>query len=459
MITSLEPYPKYKESGSVWLGTIPVHWGLRKFRTFVTRRNERNRPELPLLSVTRDKGVFVRSLTGGDDNHNVIPNDLTNYKVARTGNLVINKMKAWQGSMGVAPCDGVVSPAYFVFDFRIEDRSFGQALLRSKPYVAHFAQASDGVRVAQWDLSISGMREIPIVVPGQEEQFAIVRFLDHANGRIERAIRSKKKLIALLNEQKQTIIHGALTRGLDPNVPLKVSGIPWLGEIPTHWSLKRFKFLARINSGQVDPRKQPYRSLILIAPNHIQSRVGKLIQEETASEQGADSGKYLVRRGQIIYSKIRPNLRKAVIAPRDCLCSADMYPISPNLTEISADYFLQLLLSLPFTKYAVDCSMRVAMPKVNRDALGDCWLWYPPLREQNDILEVVLQETRPFDNGISRTEREIGLIREYQTRLISDVVTGKLDVREAVKNLPEEQSDAIEDKNDDISDQLDGIGE
>ena len=143
--------------------------------------------------------------------------------------------------MGIAPCDGIVSPAYFVFDFGIANRAFGQALLRSKPYVAHFGQASDGVRVGQWDLTISGMRQIPVLVPLPEEQAAIVRFLDYANQRIERAIRAKKKLMALLNEQKQAIIHRAVTHGLDPNVPLKPSAIPWLGDIPQHWEVRRMK--------------------------------------------------------------------------------------------------------------------------------------------------------------------------------------------------------------------------
>lgn len=439
MIGTLKPYPNYKESGSPWIGGIPLRWEVQNLRTLVRRRTERNRSDLPLLSVARERGVFVRSLTDDDENYNVIPDDLTNYKVARAGNLVINKMKAWQGSMGVAPCDGIVSPAYFVFDFAIANGSFGQVLLRSKPYVAHFAQASDGVRVGQWDLTIPAMRQIPVLVPSPEEQTAIVRFLHHADVRVERAIRAKKRLVALLNEKKQAIIHRAVTRGLNPDVPLKPSGIPWLGDIPERWSLKRFKFVAKINSGQIDPREHIYRDLLLIAPNHIQSVTGKLLSHETAGEQGADSGKYLVRKGQIIYSKIRPNLRKATIAPKDCLCSADMYPISPKTDEITSDYLLLLLLSQPVTKYVVDCSMRGAMPKVNREALGDCWLWFPKVAEQAKILDLVNVEGSPVDAAITRVEREITLIREYRTRLTADVVTGKLDVREAASKLPAEE--------------------
>jgi type I restriction enzyme S subunit len=247
MIADLKPYPEYKESGSKWLGAVPAKWGVQNLRTLISKRAERDRADLPLLSVAREKGVFVRSLTDADENHNVIPEDLSNYKVARAGNLVINKMKAWQGSMGIAPCDGIVSPAYYVFDFRIANHAFGQRLLRSKPYVAHFGQASDGVRVGQWDLSIPGMRQIPVLVPSPDEQAAIVRFLDWANGRLERAIRAKRKVIALLGEQKQAIIHRAVTRGLDPSVSLKPSGIPWLGDIPQHWeSAIKMKYISSL---------------------------------------------------------------------------------------------------------------------------------------------------------------------------------------------------------------------
>jgi type I restriction enzyme, S subunit len=459
MIADLKPYADYKESGSPWLAEVPSHWEVRNLRTLIRPRNERNRADLPLLSVAREKGVFVRSLTDADENHNVIPEDLSNYKVARVGNLVINKMKAWQGSMGIAPSDGIVSPAYFVFELGIAVRAFGQALLRSKPYVAHFGQASDGVRVGQWDLTIPGMRQIPVLVPPPPEQTAIVQFLDWANGRLERAIRAKRKVIALLNEQKQAIIHRAVTRGLDPSLALKYSGVPWLGDIPRHWSLKRFKFLATINSGQVDPRKAQYRNFVLIAPNHIQSGSGRLVKQETADEQGADSGKYLVSRGQVIYSKIRPNLRKATIAPCDCLCSADMYPIAPTTGELSAEYLMLLLLSEPFTKFAVDTSMRVAMPKVNREALANCLMWYPGEQEQSQILEFIAGECGPLEAAISRLEREIELLREYRTRLVADVVTGKLDVREAATQLPEEATADTSEGDTDLSDLIESDDE
>ena len=326
MIADHKPYPGYKESGSRWLAKVPSHWGVHNLRTLIRPRNERNRPDLPLLSVAREKGVFVRSLTGADDNHNVIPEDLTNYKVARSGNLVINKMKAWQGSMGIAPCDGIVSPAYFVFDFRMADRAFGQRLLRSKPYVAHFGQASDGVRVGQWDLSIAGMRQIPVLTPPPDEQAAIVRFLDWANGRLERAIRAKRKVIALLNEQKQAIIHRAVTRGLDPSVPLKPSGIPWLGDIPRHWIIVRnlALFANRVEQGiaGLPVLQVSLRSGVTVENLDQFGRPKRLI---------ADHTKYkLVRENDLAYNTMRMWQGAVGVSTTDGLVSPAYVVIKPR---------------------------------------------------------------------------------------------------------------------------------
>ena len=191
---------------------------MTKLRHILTSAAERNRPDLPLLSVVREKGVILRDLDNPEDNHNIVPEDLTNYKVVHQGQFVMNKMKAWQGSYGVSPCEGVVSPAYFIFDIKGVDGIFFHSAVRSRAYVPFFNQASDGVRIGQWDLAPEQMREIPFLVPPPEEQAAIVRFLDHADEQIQRYIASKERLIALLEEERQALVHQAVTRGLDPNV-------------------------------------------------------------------------------------------------------------------------------------------------------------------------------------------------------------------------------------------------
>lgn len=453
MIADLKPYAGYKESGLSWLGQVPTHWDVRPAFGVFEPNQERNdgMKEKTVLSLSYGRIVIkpVEKL------HGLVPKSFETYQIVNPGDIVLRTTDLQNDHtslrVGMVRDRGIITSAYLVLRAKAGvNPDFGFQFLNVWDGTKAIYGYGSGLRQ---NLDFSHFKRMPVALPLPAEQSAIVRFLNWANGGLERAIQAKKKVAALLNEQKQVIIHRAVTRGLDPTVPLKPSGIPWLGDIPLHWSLKRFKFLATVNSGQVDPRRAAYRNLVLIAPNHIQSGSGRLLKQETADQQGADSGKYLVSKGQIIYSKIRPNLRKATIAPCDCLCSADMYPIAPTTTELSTQYFLILLLSQPFTKFAVDTSMRVAMPKVNREALANCWMWYPGEQEQADILEFIASESAPLDAAISRLEREIELLREYRTRLVADIVTGKLDVREAGARLPEEAAPDV------IPDEAELIGE
>ena len=453
MIADLKPYAEYKESGLPWLGQVPGHWEARPaFGAFVPN-HERNRgmKEKTVLSLSYGRIIIKPP----EKLHGLVPESFETYQIVNPGDIILRTVDLQNDHtslrVGMVRNRGIITSAYLALRVNAGvNADFGFQFLNVWDSSKAIYGYGSGLRQ---NLDFAHFKRMPVAVPPPAEQAAIVRFLDWANGRLERAIRAKRKVIALLKEQKQAIIHRAVTRGLDPSVPLKPSGIPWLGDIPRHWSLKRFKFLATINSGQVDPRKAEYRDLVLIAPNHIQSGNGRLLKQESADEQGADSGKYLVSRGQIIYSKIRPNLRKATIAPCDCLCSADMYPIAPTTDELLTDYILLLLLSQPFTKFAVDTSMRVAMPKVNREALANCLMWYPGPQEQGKILGFIAREGAPLDTAISRLEREIELLREYRTRLVADVVTGKLDVRKAAEGLPDLEEDIASEQT------VDGINE
>jgi type I restriction enzyme S subunit len=433
MIEGLQPYAEYKESGSRWLGRVPVKWEVRNLRTLISKRAERERPDLPLLSVARERGVFVRSLTDAEENHNIIPDDLSNYKVARAGNLVINKMKAWQGSMGIAPCDGIVSPAYFVFDFRIADRAFGQRLLRSKPYVAHFAQASDGVRVGQWDLSVPGMRQIPVLVPSMDEQAAIVRFLDHASRKIDGFIRAKRKLIALLREQKQVIIHRAVTRGLDPDVPLKSSGIPWLGDIPRHWEISRVKNEVKC----LNPRRIPLsstqrgamteRTYDYYGASGVIDKVEDFIFDDELLLIAEDGANLVLR-----------NLPLAIIAKGKFWVNNHAHILKPKRGNL--EYLAGYMETLNYQPWISGA----AQPKLTKDRLMGIAIAVAPVFEQAAIVARFTEQTAPLRTAIARTEREIALMQEYRTRLTADVVTGKLDVRAAAARLPALAADAMD---------------
>ena len=204
-----------KDSGVKWLGDIPAHWKITKLRQILHPVSEKNHPEFPLLSVVREQGVILRDVEDKEANHNFIPDDLSGYKVVRKGQFAMNKMKAWQGSYGVSDYTGIVSPAYFIFDIAFENLEYFHYAIRSKVYVNFFAQASDGIRVGQWDLQMDKMKEIPFIVPPADEQIAIVKYIKQALPQYDAAIEKLTEEVAVLEEYKNKVIADAVTGKID----------------------------------------------------------------------------------------------------------------------------------------------------------------------------------------------------------------------------------------------------
>jgi type I restriction enzyme S subunit len=468
MTVDLQPYPAYKDSGVPWLGEVPAHWEVRSLGSILRRTKERNRSDLPLLSVVREKGVILRSVMSDTENHNFVPDDLSNYRVVRRGNLVINKMKSWQGSLGISEYDGVVSPAYFVFDCDFADRQYLHRLLRSKTYVSFFGQASDGVRVDQWDLSIDRMRRIPVLTPPPDEQTAIVRYLDHVDRRIRRYIRAKQKLIALLNEQKQAIIHQAVTRGLDPNVRLRPSGVEWLGDVPEHWEvcpLRRIT-IARCDGPFGSGLKSTHYTQTGIRVIRLQNIGHAEFKGEDRAfispEHYASLGDHAVLAGDVLIAglgdeRIPPG--RACVAPEGIgisMVKADCFRFRVNSSRVSPD-FLAFHLTATAVPAAAALSTGATRQRVNLQSTASRPVALPPLPDQILIVEMVRgTAVEPLAVAQEALQREIALIREYRTRLIADVVTGKLDVRAAAAALPEEveEPEASEDETPDEVDEV-----
>lgn len=208
----LNPNAKMKHSGVEWIGEIPEHYSITKLGLCLKPVSIKNRPELPLLSITRELGVIVRDTEDQEANHNFIPDDLSGYKVIKAGQFGMNKMKAWQGSYGVSKFDGIVSPAYYVFDIISDiNPDFFHLAIRSKIYVPFFAAASDGVRIGQWDLNKSRMKEISLVIPPIDEQLKAIEFIENQSEKIDRAIAKQELQIEKLKELKSTLIDSAVT--------------------------------------------------------------------------------------------------------------------------------------------------------------------------------------------------------------------------------------------------------
>ena len=349
--------------------------------------------------------------------------------VFEAGDVLFGKLRPYLAKVFLADRPGIASTEFLALQGVRVEAGFLRYCLVSEPFIGAVVAATYGAKMprANWE----DIGNLPQVVPPRQEQRAIADFLDRETAKIDALIAAQERLISLLDEKRQATITHAVTKGLDPNAPMKESGVEWMGKVPQHWGVIPLKRCCRIPNGLVDPTVGRYATLSLIAPNHVQSGTGRLLEVETADDQGAISGKYHFAEGTVLYSKIRPALRKACVAPFEGLCSADMYPIYS--TKIRPRLLLYQLLSDYFSSFAILSSDRVAMPKVNRETIGDFPMVVPPSAEQEVIVRYVDEAVAEIDRLGDRSVKVIERLRERRTALITAAVTGKIDVtRQAV---------------------------
>jgi len=305
--------------------------------------------------------------------------------------------------------------------------------------VSQYLVCSKGVGTIQRNLYWPHLKRVGVVVPPPDEQAAIVRFLDWSNGRLERAIRAKRKVIGLLKEQKQAIIYRAVTRGLDPAVPLRRSGIPWLGDIPQHWEVRRIKQATRILRGKFSHRPRNDASLYDGKYPFIQTGVvaqaSKFIMSysQTLNEKGLAVSK-LFPSGTLVMT-IAANIGEVAVLTFDA-CFPDSIVGFVPAASADRDYLYMVFLCMK-PELLREAPVNT-QGNLNVERIGSMGTPFPSVDEQSRIAKWAEAETTTFDAAVARLEREIELLREYRTRLIADVVTGKLDVREAVARLPTE---------------------
>ncbi|MBW7942998.1 MAG: restriction endonuclease subunit S [Candidatus Kuenenia stuttgartiensis] len=418
-------YRAYKDSGEYWLGEIPEHWEVGKLGTLLKPVSIKNRPDLPLLSITREAGVIERNLEDDTENHNFIPDDLSGYKILKEGQFGMNKMKAWQGSYGIATMTGIVSPAYYVFDFNssINPRFFHLAV-RSKNYVAFFGQASDGVRVGQWDLSKTRMKEIPFFIPPLPEQTAIAKFLDDKTAKIDLAITQKEKMIALLKERKQIIIQNAVTKGLDPNAKMKDSGVEWIGEIPEKWELLSNKNIFKLIKNQVGKNSSKYDLLSLtlrgIIKRDMENPEGKFPAEFDTYQE--------VKKGDFVFClfDVEETPRTVGLSEYDGMITGAYTVLRTfkKVNNIFLYYFYLNLDSRKELKYLYK-GLRNTIPK---DSFFSFKSLIPPLNEQTAIVAHIEAQSAKVDKAIALQEQQIEKLKELKSTLIDSAVMGKIKV-------------------------------
>jgi type I restriction enzyme S subunit len=440
MIEGLQPYAKYKESGLPWLGRYPTHWVMKRGKSYMTCIDQRSKAgKEELLTVSSARGVVPRNSAKVTM---FKAESYAGYKLCWPGDLVINSLWAWGGGLGVAQHHGIISTAYSVYRCRpsahINPR-FLHELVRSRPFNWELQVRSKGIWISRLQLTDVSFLDAPIPLPPPDEQAAIVRFLDHANRKIDGFIRAKRKLIALLGEQKQAIIHRAVTRGLDPNAPLKPSGIPWLGDIPRHWEVWPLKRIGLFKSGAGFPvtaqgRKDLEVPFLKVSDMTLPGNdVWIQTSNNTVSRDDAQKlGAYIFPEGSIIFPKVGgamlTNKRRLLKFP-SCI---DNNVMGCVVRQGHREFIFLLLQQLDFGRL----SKPGPLPAIGEGEVREIKVVFPPIEEQRAIVTAVERECTPLNTAIARTEREIALMQEYRTRLTADVVTGKLDVRPAAAKLP-----------------------
>jgi type I restriction enzyme, S subunit len=459
LIDGLKPYAAYVDSGQDWLGSIPAHWSqLRAKRLFreVDERSTTGKEEL--LSVSHITGVTPRRLKTVTM---FLAESNVGHKVCRPGDLVVNTLWAWMGALGVTRYTGIVSPAYGVYRPVAGGGilpAYADHLLRTPLYAAEYQRRSTGVNSSRLRLYPEQFLRIPVPVPALEDQECIVRFLDWANGRLERTIRAKRKVIALLTEQKQSIIRRAVTCGLDPGVQFKPSGIPWLGGIPKHWDVISLRMRYSVELGKMlDAKRITGRHSIPYLRNRDVQWDKVLVDDlPTMDITPSEISRYTVQRGDLLICEGGQVGRSAFWDGTLPVCGYQKALHRVRSVDCGRDYprflFYQLQLAAGLGVFSADGNENTIAHLTNEKLRRHRFV-FPPLDEQKAIADDLDAELLQFQGITNRLEREIDLLREYRARLIADVVTGKLDVREASERLPEEAApDVAEDATDESDD-------
>jgi len=409
MADELRPYPEYKKSKFRWLGRVPSHWSEKRAKYFFREVDERSTTgQEELLSVSHVTGVTPRS------QKNVtmfMAESYAGHKLCRPGDLVINTMWAWMAALGVARTGGIVSPSYGVYRPLGGEEllpEYADALLRTESYRSEYICRSTGIRGSRLRLYPDKFLDISIVCPPMSEQCQIVAFLNSKDRAVRRFIRNKRKVIDLLDEQKQAIIRHAVTRGFDSSAKLKQTDVPWLGCMPEHWDVKRLKWVTRLQRGYDLPQdaRMPGSFPVVSSGGIIDTHC-----EARAAGPGVVIGRY--------------GSTDSVF-----FIESEFWPHNTSLfvTDFQGNYPRWCYYLLQAISKA-DHAAKSAVPGVDRKDLYDIYVPRPPADEQVEIVRHLEERLNATDGSIARVRREIELIREYRARLIADVVTGKLDVR------------------------------
>ena len=416
-------YESYKDSGVEWLGEIPSHWECLPIRSIFKFRNEKNNPIKTdnILSLSIANGVTEYS----DENRggNKRKDDLSSYKLAYPNDIVLNSMNVIVGAVGVSKYFGAISPVYYAlslynqranlsyYENIFKNENFQRGLLRFGKGILIKLGENGKMNTIRMKISQDDLKKLYFPIPPLSEQQKISQFLDEKTAKIDQAVNLAEKQIALLKEHKQILIQNAVTRGLNPDVPLKDSGVEWIGQVPEHWEVKKLKYLAKIKSGD--------------------SIINSNLSDEYLYEVFGGNGfigyfyKYNVSGENIIIGRV------------GALCGNIRYIneekwITDNALILNLINLSKTLYS--YVSYVLECanlntlSVSNAQPLITGTKIMNILIAIPPLSEQKQIIDYLDKQTAKIDQAIALKTAHIEKLKEYKSVLINDVVTGKVRV-------------------------------
>jgi type I restriction enzyme S subunit len=439
---SFSRYPAYKPSGVEWLGEVPEHWDVLPCRGIVDERNEKNEGAAcqDYLSLMANVGIIPYEEKG--DVGNKKPEDLGKCKLVRKGDFVINSMNYGIGSYGVSGYDGVCSPVYIVLIPKEEEVKPGFAfrIFEDKTFQSHAQSFGNGILAHRCAIGWDILKGIGVPVPSSHEQERILQFLDHETAKIDALIAEQQRLIELLQEKRQAVISQAVTRGLNPEAPMKDSGVEWLGEVPEHWEVQKVKHLCRhIEQGwspQCENEASEGDAPGVLKVGCVNGGIFRPGENKRLPPDLSPIPEYSLRKGDLLISRANTKelVGSAAVVSEDYpwlfICDK-LYRITVDPSLASAA-FLALYLGSSEVRGQIELGASGAsqsMQNISQSVLMELPIALPDLDEQEAIQNAIANECCSIDELVAEGSRAISLLQERRSALISAAVTGQIDVR------------------------------
>lgn len=446
-------YPNYKDSGVEWLGEIPSEWDANRLKQYLIERNEKNIPVKTdnLLSVTMYQGVIPVSEKQGNGGNKPKEN-LENYKISYPNDIVLNSMNVIVGSVGLNKYFGLISPAYYAlykrsqdnnihfFSYIFQDPFFQKSLFGLGNGILYKESEEGKLNTIRLKIPMEKLNQVILPLPTVNEQNKIVAFLDAETTRIDNLIAKQEKLIELLEEQRKSIISHAVTKGLNPDAPMKDSGVEWLGEVPEHWVVLKNRHVFNFSKGLTITKENLIeKGVPCVSYGEIHSKLGFEFNP-THDDMKCVSEDYLntdlnslIKQGDFIFADTSEDLEGSgnfSYLNSNTTAFAGYHTVIARLKSNQNPRFMAYLFDSKSHRKQIQTAVKgIKVFSITQGILKDTYVWLPSYEEQNSIVKFLDNEVQKICTLKLKQNELIQKLKEYRSSIISHAVTGKIDVR------------------------------